>query len=136
MFGFGSRKEIKHLERKIAKLENENEELQKQLRKKKELFNPRWRKKMTVSPYIFEKYISRIGKPVIGGYHVRCEDETYYNVIVDKDMGDGYIRYEEAFEEPHEECKECSTTFKIILGYPESVPDFCSYECYKNFLNK
>lgn len=135
MFGRKSRERIEYLENTVKQLSLKNKELQEKLNEKRRLFNPKWRKEITVSPYIFEKYIRKVGHPVVGGFHVRCDDGTYYIVRIDEKMSDGYIRYEVAFEEPHAGCKKCGKTFKEILGYPESNPDFCSYECYKEFLN-
>ncbi|GED72324.1 hypothetical protein BRE01_60260 [Brevibacillus reuszeri] len=50
-------------------------------------------------------------------------------------MSNGYIRYEEAIEEPHNNCKACGVNFKLIVGYPSDMPDFCSRECYMEKIN-
>ncbi|ETE93218.1 bZIP transcription factor [Bacillus cereus group sp. Bce022] len=134
MFFKKNRERIEYLERKIEQLTSENKELQEKLNEKMRLFNPRWRKEITVSPYIFDKYIRNMGRTVIGGYHVPCGDGTYYVVKIDEEMSDGYIRYEVAFEEPHADCKKCGETFLLVNGYPSGSSDFCSYKCYTEFL--
>ncbi|MEB9609660.1 hypothetical protein P4J23_06350 [Bacillus cereus] len=134
MFGIGNRKRIEYLEDKVNRLTIKNRELQERLDEKRRLYDPNWRKEITVSPYIFDKYIRNIGHPVVGGFHVKCEDGSYFIARIDEKMSDGYIRYEVAFEEPHKGCKKCGETFKEILGYPNNNPDFCSYECYKDFI--
>lgn len=58
-----------------------------------------------------------------------------YDVQVDEKMSNGYIRYEEAIEEPHNNCKACGVNFKLIVGYPSDMPDFCSRECYMEKIN-
>jgi len=134
MFGRHYKQQIEALEKQLNELKEQNHQLEKQLEEKKELFHPKKRKIMTVSPYIFEKYIIPAGNPVVGGYQMRCTDGSYYIVHVDEEMSDGYIRYEEPFEEPHKECKTCGTTFKLIFGYPTKEPDFCSHTCYKKMV--
>lgn len=134
MFGLGNAKKIEYLEKQIEQLQFDNEKLNEKLKEKAELFNPKWRKKLIVSPYIFDKYIRNIGRPVIGGYRVPTGDNSYYTVEVDENMSDGYIRFEEAFEETHMKCKKCGETFKLVIGFPEDCPDFCSHHCYKEFL--
>lgn len=134
MFGKRNRQRIECLETTVRQLETKNKALQEKLDEKRRLYSPNWRKEIIVSPYIFDKYVRDSGHPVVGGYHLPCSDGTYYIVRIDESMSDGYIRYEEAFEEPYSECKQCRSTFKVIMGYPNNNPDFCSYGCYKKFL--
>ncbi|PEW95877.1 hypothetical protein CN446_14980 [Bacillus cereus] len=135
MFGKRNRQRIERLENTVRHLESKNKALQEKLDEKRRLHNPNWRKEIIVSPYVFDKYVRNSGHPVVGGYHLPCGDGTYYIVRIDESMSNGYIRYEEAFEEPYSECKKCGDAFKQIMGYPNNNPDFCSYECYKEFLS-
>jgi hypothetical protein len=136
MLEFGNRRRIVRLENKVIELLKENKELQKSLKEKRKFYDPQWGKEITVSPYVFERYIKHIGRPTLGGYLVYCEDGTSYTVNIDEEMSDGYIRFEQAFEEPHGECKYCSKFFKLFDGYPKDSPDFCSHDCYNRFLKE
>lgn len=135
MFGLNKQDRVATLERKIMELEDKNQKLEVKLIEKKRLFHPRKSKEITVSPYIFNKYIKHVGSHTITDFRVYCEDGTYYYVKVDENMRDGYIRYEEPIEEPHTTCKSCRDTFQLDMGYPRDRPDFCTYDCYNQFLS-
>ncbi|TPG68623.1 hypothetical protein EEL31_08885 [Brevibacillus laterosporus] len=132
MISFWSKRRARELENENEKLRKRNKELDDKLREvTKWREKPDWRKSVTVSPYIFEKYIYGVGQKTFGGYLWKG-----YDVKIDKNMSDGYVRYEEAIEEPHDNCKNCGINFKLILGYPRETRDFCSVKCYKEKLMK
>ncbi|MGG0754938.1 hypothetical protein [Brevibacillus laterosporus] len=131
MISFWRKKRIRELEYENEKLRKRNKELDDKLREvTKWRERPNWRKSITVSPYIFEKYIRKESQNHIAHYSWKG-----YDVKIDKNMSE-YVRYEEAIEEPHDNCKNCGINFKLIFGYPSETGDFCSVKCYKEKLMK
>ncbi|QDX94662.1 hypothetical protein EEL30_21720 [Brevibacillus laterosporus] len=132
MISFWSKRRVRELEYENEKLRKRNEELGDKLREvTKWREKPDWRKSITVSPYIFEKYIRKESQNRIVHYSWKG-----YDVKIDKNMSDGYVRYEEAIEFPHDNCKNCGINFKLIFGYPSGTGDFCSVKCYREKLMK
>jgi len=100
--------------------------------------HPRWGEYeyVEMAMDLFNKYCAKCnqaGKLADGRkvyYYQPDKNTRSMKVVPTRDLPDGYMRYVQKYEEPHEECVYCSKKFITIEGYPAKNAKFCDENCF------